>query len=104
MLRAGVGGTGGLKWVIAALPVALLVPTLLAYLRFLRQAEELARKIQMEGAAMGFWVGVASSVGYILLDRAGMPRPDPSIILAVMFCVMALGFGVGQVLASKRYR
>jgi hypothetical protein len=104
MLRAGLGGGGALKWVIAALPIALLAPWLSAYLRFLREADELLRKIQLEGIAVGFWTGMSFGIGYIVLEDAGLPRLQTSEAVAIMAALMGVGYAFGRFLASKRYR
>lgn len=104
MLKAGVGGSAALKWAIAALPIPLLVPWLLAYLRFLREADELVRKIQMEGLAVGFWAGVVFGFGFIVLEAAGPPRLHLPAPVAIMLAVMMLGYAVGRILAGKRYQ
>jgi hypothetical protein len=103
MLKAGWGGSTALKWAIAALPIPLLVPWLLAYLRFLRGADELVRKIQMEGLAVGFWAGVVVGFGFIVLEEAGPPRLHLNSAVAIMLSVMMVGYAVGRVLAGKRY-
>ncbi len=104
MLRVGLGRDAVLKWAIVALPIALLVPWLLAYLRFLREADELVRKIQLEGVAVGFWVGMSFGIVYMVLEAARLPRLDPPGVVAIMLTVMALGYVVGRIRASKRYR
>ncbi|MGH9521793.1 MAG: hypothetical protein ACRD3E_04600 [Terriglobales bacterium] len=104
VLKVGLGGGAALKWAIAAVPIALLVPTLLAYLRFVREADELVRKIEMEGVALGFSTGTVLGISYIALAGAGLPRLYPSMPVAIMVAVMLLSYGVGRVRASKRYR
>lgn len=104
LFKAGLGLSQALKWTIAACMLALLIPWLLSYLRFVREADELVRKIQLEGLAVGFWAGFAFGVLYSVLMQAGLPRLDPAGALSVMVAVMALGYAFGRVLASKRYR
>ncbi len=104
VLKAGLAGSAGLKWAIAALPIALWVPWLLAYMRFLREADELVRRIQLEGVAVGFWVGIGFGIGYPLLEHAGLPALDASMTIAVMLAAMLLGYAVGRFRASKRYQ
>jgi len=104
VLKAGLAGSAPLKWAIAALPVALWIPTLSSYLRFLREADELVRKIQLEGMAVGFWAGFAFGVSYTVLEGAGLRRLNAPGAVAIMVAVMALGYAIGRVLASKRYR
>lgn len=104
MLKAGLGEGSVLKWAIAAVPVAALVPWLLAHLRFLREADELVRKIQLEGVAVGFAAAFGFGLAYSALVYAGGPRLSPSGGVSIMIVVMALGYAFGGFLASKRYR
>jgi hypothetical protein len=103
-LRSGLGSNVALKSVVIALPVALMVPWLRAFLRFLREADELVRQTHIEGAAAGFWAGFAFGVGYVVLAGAGLPQPRPSMAVALMVAVMGLAYYAGRFFASKRYR
>ena len=102
MLR--MGGSAALKWVIAAIPIGLLIPWLLSYLRFIREADELVRQIQLEGLAVGFCAGFAFGIIDSVLGHAGLPQLDAASSLSVMVAIMALGYAFGRVLASKRFR
>ena len=88
------------RWAIAIGPIVLGVPALLAYLRFLRTADELVRKIQLDGLAFGFCAGVFFGIGYRLLERVGAPEIDSAMTVAVM----SIAWALGQYLASRRYR
>ncbi len=87
-------------WAIAAAPSLLGVTAILAYLRFLRQADELQRRIQLEGLAFGFGVGAVFAIGYQLFELAGAPRFSLTDGALVMF----LSWTLGQFLAQRRYR
>jgi hypothetical protein len=95
---AGLGS--GTRWLIAAVPASLSVAVLLAYLRFLRQADELVRRVQLEGLAVGFGAGMLLAVGYPLFAAAGAPPLDVRAAAAAML----LAWSVGQFTASARYR
>ena len=99
-LRPDVGLNQRAAWIVAIAAVALSVPPLLAYLRFLRMTDELLRKIQLEGLALGFGAGAIFGLGYPLLEEAGAPDFAPGIIVVVMM----LGWVVGQFLGLIRYR
>jgi hypothetical protein len=58
----------------------------------------------MEGNAEGFWAGMSFGIGYIVLRHAGLLRLDSLMAVTIMFAVMVLGYVVGRVLATKRYR
>ena len=89
-----------LSWAVAIGPNVFAIAALLAYLRFLRQADELLRKIQLEGLALGFGVGVVFMLSYQLLERVGAPQlhvGDPVV-------VMMVAWALGQLLGMRRYR
>ena len=60
-------GRAAAAWSVAILPDALGIGALLAYVRFLQRADELMQRIQLEGLALGFGVGVVFATGYQLL-------------------------------------
>ncbi|CAN5418402.1 hypothetical protein BH23ACT6_BH23ACT6_27130 [soil metagenome] len=94
----GLGGTA--PWLVAALPTALSVAVFIAYLRFIQQADELLRRVQLEGLAVGFGAGVLLAVGYPLFAAAGAPPLE----VGAAAVVMMLAWVIGQVTASARYR
>lgn len=104
VLRAGLGISAALRGVTVALTIALVVPWLLSHLRFIREADELIRKIQFEALALGFWAAFTFGVLYIVLGHMGLPGLQPASGVPLMVAIMGLGYGVGRVLASKRYR
>jgi uncharacterized protein YacL len=104
LLKTGIASTPALRALIVAVPIVLIVPWLLANLRFLRETDELVRKVHMEGMAIGFWTAFAVGVGYVILEGAGLPRIRPSMAVAILVAVMSFGYAIGRALASKRYR
>jgi hypothetical protein len=85
--------------VLVAMPVGFALATILAYLRFLRHADELLRKIHLEGMACGFGVAFVLLSSTPLLERAGLPPVEGSVQWAAMVC----GWGVGQIFGRRRY-
>jgi len=91
-------------WVPAGAPavVVALAPNvfglfaLRAFMRFLRETDELQRKIHLEALAAGFGGGVIFMWGYRLLERAGAPQLDTSDGLLAMILVWAAGLWVGM--------
>ena len=90
-------GKGTPQLVIALLPTVLGVGMLLVYAKFLREADELQRKIQLDALALGFGSGVVGSVLYRLLERTGfVVDADVSNVILLMIVVYAIGVLIGQ--------
>lgn len=85
--------------VLATVPTLLGIATVRAYVRFLREADELLRKIHVEAMAWGFGAGAVFMLGYRLFERIGAPKLDVSDA----FIVMMLATAVGQYVARRRY-
>lgn len=75
------------------------VVTVLAYVRFVRQADELQRKIQLEALALGFAGGFVAQFAFSLIERAGIMEVD----IGDPFLVMCICFAVGLFLGARRY-
>jgi hypothetical protein len=91
---------GPAAWLVAGVPVVFSVVALLVYLRFLRMADELVRRIQLEGLALGVGAGVVFAMGWSSLELAGAPKADVGDAASVMM----IAWSVGTVLAMRRYR
>jgi hypothetical protein len=91
---------GPFAWALAMIPIALGVGTVRAFLRFLREADEFQRKVQLEGIALGFGAGHLFCIGYFFLERFGAPQ------IPVIFAIvpLALGWAFGSLLVAARYR
>ncbi|MDB6102388.1 MAG: hypothetical protein JWO52_2387 [Gammaproteobacteria bacterium] len=94
------GLRGPFAWMLGIIPIVLSVAAVRACLRFLREADEFARKVQVEGIAVGFGAGSVFCIGYFILERLGAPEL-PIIFAAVP---MAFGWAVGALLVAARYR
>jgi hypothetical protein len=91
---------GVLAWALIAATILPGVATLRAYVRFVREADELLRKIQLEALALAFGVGAVFMMAWRLVERAGGPALDVNDPLLVMFAVW-LG---AQWWGARRYR
>jgi small-conductance mechanosensitive channel len=91
---------GPFGWGLAVVPIALAVPVLRAFLRYLREADEFTRKVQLEGIALGYGIGFMFCMSYYTLQQFGAPSL-PVIAAAVP---MALGWALGSLLVASRYR
>ena len=91
---------GAPGWALAALTVVPGVVALRTYVTFLREADELLRKIQLEALALAFGTGVLFMMSWRLVEALGGPQLDISQPVVVMFVVWALA----QWLVARRYR
>ena len=87
-------------WLIALSPNVFGFLALSAYLRFLRMTDELQRRIQLEGLAIGFGIGVMFALGYLVLEAAGAPE----LSVTAMIMVMMVGWVFGTMRAVRRYQ
>lgn len=97
--RGGVAPVSPAAWLLVAVPTLAAVQTVRAYHHFLREADELQRKIHLEALALGFGVGILFMMSARLLGRAGLPELDVNDGIVVM----ALTFSFGIWRASRRY-
>lgn len=88
-----------LGWTLTALSVGLLVMGVRAYIVFIRNADELLRKVQLEALALGFGAGMVFMLGWRLCERLGALKLDVSDPIIVMLLV----FAIGQYLGMRRY-
>ena len=91
---------GPVAWLLALIPIVVGVVTVRAFLRFLREADEFTRKVQLEGIAWGFGAGHLFAVGYFFLERFGAPEMSMIFVLVPL----AVGWAVGSLLVAARYR
>lgn len=89
-----------LKWTIALAPNLIAFVTLRSYLNFLRMTDEMQRRIQIEGLAVGFGTGYAFTIGYLVAEAAGAPQIES----APLVLIMTVGWLVGNYMAMRRYR
>ncbi len=99
LLKRGGVPAGPATYLVALVPSALAVLAMLGYYRFLRHAEELQRKIQLEALALGFAAGFVASFGLEIVEKAGLAQPDVSTASVAM----VLFYVLGVVLGGRRY-
>ena len=91
---------GPIPWLVAALPSVVAVFLLLSFGRFLREADELQRLIQLQALALAFGGGFFAICGYAQFEKLGAPAVNTLDFLAVM----PLLYVVGIFLGWRRYR
>lgn len=91
---------GAFVWLLAIIPIALSFPAVLACLRFIREADEFMRKVQLDGIAIGFAAGFVFCLGYHMLEYVGAPH------LPMVVATVPLGFGwaIGSFIVAFRHR
>jgi uncharacterized membrane protein YbhN (UPF0104 family) len=63
----------GTIWVVAALPLVVAVGAIWSWVRYLREADELHRRVQLNAMAFGFGVSFFSLTSYVVLLKVGAP-------------------------------
>lgn len=86
-------------WLAIVVSTALGVLAVLAYVRFIREADELIRKIQTEALALGFAAGLVGNFTYNLIERATGHRFDPGDLLLLL----VIGYLAGIWAGARRY-
>lgn len=84
-----------LAWLLPATCAFLGLMAVRAYVIFIRNADELLRKIHLEALAVGFGAGLVFMPTYRLCERLGAPKLDSvdPIIVFVVACGLALSWG-----------
>lgn len=79
-----------LPWALTALAIAFAGQAVVAFRRYLRSADELVRKIEIEALAIAFGAGALFTMLYPLCERLGAPPLGLSdAALVLMFAWMA---------------
>lgn len=82
-------------WIATGGTIILMIVALRAYVHFLREADELLRKIHLESLALAFGIGIVTMLGYRLCERLGAPKLDINDPVLVMVLAWALGQWIG---------
>ncbi len=91
---------GPIAWALGAVPLVLGVGVIAVFARYLRQADELQRLIQLEALALGFGGGLFAFLSYRVFERLGAPRLALDDATMVMVVLYLLGIFIGW----RRYR
>ncbi|MEA2662736.1 MAG: hypothetical protein QOH08_2308 [Chloroflexota bacterium] len=82
------------------IPLIPMAFALRAYLRYLGRMDELGRRIQLEALAIGFGAAGMLTFAYGFLENAGFPQ----LSYVFVFPLMLFMWGIGGVIASRRYQ
>jgi len=81
--------------------VGLGIGMVLAYKRFLSEADELEKKIQLDALALSVGVTIVAFSSYSVLEKiAGLPALTPAYLIVVL----ALSYSVGLVAGRRNFR
>ena len=98
LLTAGIMSSG-VGYALAAATFVIGLGAIRSYVRFLRDADELLRKIHLEAIAVAFGAGIVSILTWELLEQVGAPHIEISIFAAAML----IFWGLGQAAGIRRY-
>ena len=90
---------GPAAWPIAAVPTLTGLLAILAFRRYLQEADELQRIIQLNALALGFGGGLFAMAGYQVFEKLGAPPAD----VGDFIMVMAILYSAGSVFGWRRY-
>ncbi|WP_243074311.1 hypothetical protein [Microbacterium sp. SS28] len=91
-----------LSWIAIALNVAVGIVWIASYARFLRGADDLQRKIQMDAMAAALGAGLVGGCAYAAASSAGLVSFDSDI--AFLIALMAVAYLIAILVGSLRYR
>lgn len=86
--------------VVAVAPVIPAIFAVLAFMRFLRRMDELQRRIQLEALGLSFAASGILTFAYGFLELTGFPQ----VSLIWIFPGMIMLWGLGLVVATRRYQ
>ena len=88
------------RYPLALFPVLPASAALVAFLRFFRGVDEMEQRMHLESLAFAFGASALATFAYGFLEGAGFPHLNWTFV----WPVMAMCWGVGNVLARNRYR
>lgn len=101
-LKSGWLAAGAPGIIAAVVSASLGLGTALAYRRFLNEADEVQRKIELEALALAFGVGLVGGLAYWLLERSGAVPNAKSDLLYVL-AATCFAYSAGVLIGKRRY-
>jgi len=98
-IRDGVLPAGPLAWAAIAICTLLGLVVVRYYMRFVREADELLRKIQLEALAIGFGAAFIGNFTMSLVERLR----GESFDMGDLFLLMVFSYMVGIIAGMRRY-
>lgn len=100
LVEAAINPSGGLKIAINLLPMIGALAAAWAIMRALWQMDELQRRIQLDAIAISFLGTALITFGWGFAEGAGLPQ----LRAFAVWPIMASLWGVGLIIAQRRYR
>lgn len=100
MIKKGLLTAGPVPWLLAVLPIIAGFFVLVTFARYLREADELQRMIQLRALAVGFGGTLLTVVGYRVFERLGAPAAGLDDVTLVMAGI----YSIAAVVGSRLYR
>ena len=88
------------RYLLAVAPIFPAAAALVAFVRFFRGVDELEQRMHLEGLAFAFGASALATFAYGFLEGAGFPHLNWTFV----WPVMAVFWGLGNLLARRRYR
>jgi hypothetical protein len=96
LLKGGSVPTGPVGWIVAAIPMVTGLAAMLAYGRYIANADEMQRRIQLQALGVGFGVAFFFGFGYRLLEKVGAPAAEISDVSIVLMLFYFVGLWLGR--------
>lgn len=96
------GDQPAISWIAVGLNIALGIAWIVAHARFLRQVDDLQRKILVDAIALALGVGLVGGFAYSVANGAGLI--DLADGIAVITVLMAAVYMIVSVIGTLRYR
>jgi hypothetical protein len=99
-IKEGWATSSFLAALLALVPTVLGIVMMFAFWKFVREADELQRKIQLEALAIGFGAGLVGGYTAHLLSRGGILT---SLELSEVAAFMMIVYAIATVVGARRY-
>lgn len=96
----GVYGNTGWRYALALSPMLPATAALYTFIRFFRRVDELEQRMYLESFAFAFGASGLATFAYGFLEGAGFPHLNWTFV----WPVMSAFWGIGNILAKRRYR
>lgn len=96
----GVYGDTGWRYALALSPMLPATAALYTFIRFFRRVDELEQRMYLESLAFAFGASALATFAYGFLEGAGFPHLNWTFV----WPVMSAFWGIGTILAKRRYR